>query len=99
MSKLAEEIVTYYEARGLVWPDTRDALAWCITELAEAYEVLLSRKNWVRNNPDDKPDWDAEAFCTELGDAVMMLVVAGWVNGRDVLDLLRTKMNGKLRKL
>lgn len=95
--ELTRAIEDYYRIRELKQPDTWQALGWAATEIGEAYEILLAKdKGWVRNNPDGKPGWDAEKFGEELGDVVMMLIVAGLREGVDVIKLLGLKMNRKL---
>lgn len=93
---LVARIERYYQERGLVWPKTAwEALAFAQTEIAEAYEVLLAKRNWVRNNPDNKPAWDEELFVEEIGDAIQMLIVAAALFDRDPIEALKDKMNRK----
>ena len=91
----------YYEQRGLVWPaDANEALDWAITELAEVKELLLARRGgWVRNNPEAHPDFNRQLLAVELGDLVMMTLVAGMVEGVDPLEALTSKINRKLKQL
>lgn len=95
---LAHRIVRYYFARGLVWPSDADtALQFLTTELAEAQELLLARKaEWVRNNPKDKPEFNKTKLGEELGDIIMMAMVAGLVEGVDPLACLEAKMRRKI---
>ena len=90
-------ITEYYERRGMRWPATGDeALDWALTELAEAKELLLARKgDWVRNHPENKEDFTQQRFAEELGDLIMMTLVAGMVEGLDPLAVLEEKINGK----
>jgi hypothetical protein len=86
---LSATITLYYEARGYAEPTTYEAMAWAQTEIAEAYEILLASKQWVRNHPEDHPTrFDAYQFGKELGDAVMMLLKAGFTVGVDPLVCL-----------
>lgn len=94
---LCHKVVSYYEQRGLVWPDAKDAVLWAMTELGEAVELLMARGRWVRNNPDAHPPFDKVEFGRELGDVVMMCVVAGMVEGVDVVEELEGKMEEKLQ--
>lgn len=99
MSKLDKEVERYYNERGLVWPNSWEALGWASTELGEVYETLLADGNWVRNNPDDHPEtFDSDKFAEELGDGIMMLQVAGKVRGVDPLQSLYDKMERKLNE-
>lgn len=86
----------YYEARGLVWPDAREALLWALTELAEAAELELADDDWVRNNPESKEPWDSQRFAEELGDVIFMCIVAAMVEGEDALQAMIDKMGRKL---
>jgi len=88
-------ITDYYEQRGLKWPqDADEALDWALTELAEAKELLLDRKGgWTRNNPGNKtPFQPSSAFAEELGDIIMMVLVAGIVEGVEPLTALTSKI-------
>lgn len=92
-----ELIKDYYEKRGLKWPSFSDALKWMQTEIAEVYELDLARTGgWVRNNPDDKEAFSSERLAEELGDAIMMLIVAGIVEGVDPLSALEKKIQKRL---
>ena len=92
-------ITDYYESRGLQWPaDGDEALDWALTELAEAQELLLARKGgWVRNNPKDKAGYIPQRFAEELGDVIMMALVAGMVEGVEPLAALTSKIRRKIR--
>jgi len=98
--RLTNLIIQYYNQRGLKWPNPWQALAWAHTELGEAYECMLAASGgWTRNNPQDHPEgWDKDKFGEELGDAVMMLVVAGIKAGVDVEEILRAKIRRKLEE-
>jgi len=90
-------IIQYYKKRGLKWPDFDNAMKFVLTEIGEAYEIDLSRVGgWIRNNPDAKPEFDKNALGSELGDAIMMLMVAGIVEGVNPLAALVNKINKKL---
>lgn len=94
---IAEIIREYYRIRRLKVPDEWQALAWAMTEVGEAYEILLaSHSGWVRNNPENEPDWDPKEFGIELGDTIMMLVIAGLVVGVDPIACLMNKVREKL---
>lgn len=96
---LVKDIITYYEARGLKWPKNYwEAMGWFDTERGEATELYLNKDNdgWVRNNPDEAPEWDENNFAEEIGDMLFMIVVAGIVEGCDPVTTLREKMKRKL---
>jgi NTP pyrophosphatase (non-canonical NTP hydrolase) len=93
-----EDVKQYYVARGLVVPNVWESLAWAATEAGEVYEVLLrGDKEWVRNNKDKEgiPYLPAD-LAEELGDQIMMLIVAGWAEGVDPIAALKEKMRRKL---
>ena len=94
-------ITDYYEQRGLKWPqDADEALDWALTELAEAKELLLDRKGgWTRNNPGNKRHFSQQRFAEELGDIIMMVLVAGIVEGVEPLTALTSKIKRKLREI
>lgn len=93
MSDLYRLVNTYYWKRRLKWPSELESLAWVVTEMAEAIEILMARtEGWVRNNPEDKPDWDLKEFCTELGDAMFMLQVMGMAAGGDPMGCILVKL-------
>lgn len=86
-------IEAYFERKGLKWPDSWRALGWANTELAEVYELILAKDGgWVRNNPEDHDGWSPERFAEELGDTIMMLLVAGYAEGVDALLALENKI-------
>jgi len=100
---LTRIITSYYRQRNLVWPaDADTALQWAMTELGEVTELLLSRKGeWVRNNPDEHR-YDETQFLhdlgEELGDIIMMCIVAGVVEGVCPVTGLLSKLDGKLKE-
>lgn len=96
-SELADFIINYYEKRKLSWPDFNDAMKFVATEIGEVYEVDLSRNpTWVRNNPQNKPIFSEEQLASELGDVIMMVMVAGIAEGVDPLEALIKKIRRKL---
>lgn len=92
-------IKDYFEKRKLKMPDFSDAMKFVITEVGEVLEVDLSRKGYVRNNPQNKPVYNKEELAMELGDAIMMLIVAGITEGVDPLDAMVKKIERKLQAL
>lgn len=98
--ELIDIINNYYDSGQLVYPDVWESLAWANTELGEVYELLLSRnKQWVRNNPQDHEEFSKEKFSEELGDVIMMLMIAGYVEGVNPIQALKDKIQRKLEKL
>ena len=93
------KIREYYILRGLAFPSFDNAMKFAVTEIAEALEVDLARYSWVRNHPEDKPAFDSSLLSTELGDAIMMLLVAGITEGENPLKSLLRKMNKKVEKI
>ena len=81
---IGDLIREHYAQTGKHWPTPEEALLWCNTEIGEAADLLLMKDpgKWVRNNP-HKEQYTDERFCEELGDAIMMLIVAGLVTGSD----------------
>lgn len=98
MGALVEIIKDYFNTRGLVWPNFDNAMKFAQTELAEVYEIDLARETWVRNNPEDKPKFNKEDLAKELGDAIMMLIVAGIAEGVDPVEALLEKIGSKVDK-
>lgn len=97
MSAVASIIRAYYAKRGLKWPDFDSAMKFVLTELGEVYELDLAREGgWVRNNLQSKPSFSKEELSKELGDAIMMLMVAGIVEGVDPIDSLVDKLRSKI---
>jgi NTP pyrophosphatase (non-canonical NTP hydrolase) len=100
MSDLVKLIKEYYDYRDLKWPNFDSAMKFVQTEIAEVYELDLAREGgWVRNNPQNKPTYNKEDMAKELGDCIMMLVVAGIAEGVDPVEALVNKINKKMGKL
>lgn len=90
-------IIKYWAERNLTTPNVWEALAFAQTELGETYEVLLADERWVRNNPDHKETiFRSLDFAEELGDTIMMLIVAGLSLNIDPIAALRKKIQRKL---
>jgi hypothetical protein len=91
-----ELVKHYFEQRQLKQPNFTDAMKFVITEIAEVTELDLARPDngWVRNH--DKEAYSPERMAEELGDAIMMLLVAGWAEGVDPLKALEDKIQVKL---
>lgn len=90
----ADLIGRYYDQRGLKWPTTQQALLWAMSEVGEAANDLLQGTGgWVRNNPDTRSGEELlNDYATELGDAIMMLIVAGLVVNRNPLAYMHQKI-------
>jgi hypothetical protein len=87
----------YYVRRKYRWPTLEEALQWAHTESGEVSEQLLARRpGWVRNNPDDHSEYSEEKLIEEIADQIFMLIVAGMVEGHDVLTVMQTKLERKL---
>lgn len=99
--ELIDEIITSFEQRNIISPDNVwQALGFANTELGEVYELLLDReKTWVRNHPENKPKFSKEALGEELGDVILMIMLAGWIEGVNPIQALREKLQRKLEKL
>jgi len=98
MNKITESVLEYYAKRQLVVPNFDEAIHWHTTEVAEALELHLQTvgQDWVRNNPDSKELFSFEKLGEELGDAIMMLIMAGVSYGVCPLESLLQKMERKL---
>ncbi len=94
------DVRNYYEIRKLKKPNVWEALGWAIAELGEVYEVLMSFSGgWVRNNPDKHPPKTKNDLAEELGDVILMLLVAGMQEGVDPLKAMEDKMNQKISEI
>lgn len=98
-TNLLDLIREYYKARNLVWPSSHTAILWAITELGEVCDLLLNNEDeaWVRNHPDDHELYTPDRYAEELGDAIMMLIVAGMVECVDPLKTLCDKMQAYIK--
>lgn len=94
---LTDLVTSYYETRGLVWPDTKQAYLWLVSEVGELGAALNQAENstWVRNNdPATKEGPEAE-----LGDVLMMLYVLAMTMTENPAVNMFEKMDLKLAKL
>jgi NTP pyrophosphatase (non-canonical NTP hydrolase) len=96
-TELMMEIIEYCKKRNYLLPDVWEGMAWVSTEIGEVYEVLLSTKPWVRNNPDSKPKFSREHLAEELGDVIFMIMLTGHAAGVNPLDAMQEKMTNKLK--
>lgn len=98
-SHIMAGILAYFIKCGLTIPDFNDAMKFTLTEIGEVYEVDLARntKGYTRNNPENKPTFSKENLGYELGDAIMMLMLAGYAEGVNPLSYLQEKIRLKLK--
>ena len=88
-----DAVKEYYKIRNLKWPTVWEGMAWCQTEMAEVYELLLAKEGgWVRNNPTDHAAYSDEKLEEELGDAILMLTVSGIAAGVNPIESMLKKM-------
>lgn len=98
--EIVELVRRYYDKRQLKWPTFDEAMKFVHTEIAEVYELDLSRiGGFVRNHPENKSQFSKDALAEELGDAIFMLLVAGYSEGVDPLDAMQKKMKDRLERL
>lgn len=95
-----QNVLAYFYFRELKMPDTEyEALGFLVTELGEVYEQLLAKtEGWVRNNPQNKEEHSTVLFAEELGDVIMMALIAGYVGGADPIAALHLKMARKMKE-
>lgn len=70
--KIKKTIKAYYERKGYVWPDGQDAATFTAQEAVEAIDIILRRKNYVRNH--EKKN-DKSALGRELAQCFLMLMI------------------------
>lgn len=96
---LIDDIIEYCKKRKYIMPSIWHAMGWINTEIAEVYELLLDREaSWVRNNPESKPKFSKEELAEELGDIIFMVMLAGYSEGVNPLEAMKTKMDRKLNE-
>mgnify|MGYP001613849862 CR=1 FL=1 len=88
-------IKRYYKVRGLTMPDTKEALDFAITEWAEARELLFAEDGKRVRNHEQEPYSD-KRFAEELGDVILMAIVAGMTRGLDPLQAMVNKLDRKM---
>lgn len=101
MMSISSMVRNYYDSVPIDLPESADiALMWVQTELGEVYEILLTRKGpWERNHPDDHPTkFDLQQLGYELGDVLMMIIVAGLAEGIDIERCLEDKIKQRLAR-
>lgn len=93
---LTDEVLKHFEKMGRVWPSVEDALLFIATELAEATELVLAEKPYVRNHA--KEPFSPGRFAEELGDIIYMCVIAGQTRGVDPVEAMLAKMFRQVEK-
>lgn len=89
---MLDEVLRYYQARGLVMPSTDEAMLFLVSEIGELADALVTgRGAWVRNNPGRE-----RSIPDELADVMMMTLVLAHTLGVDPNQALREKMARKL---
>ena len=91
---LAFDVYSHFDARKRVLPTTQDALLFIATELAEASELDLARRPYLRNHA--KEPYTPERYAEELGDIIYMAIIAGRVEGVDAIGAMLAKMQRQL---
>ena len=88
---LTDAVINHFAVSGKTWPDVWRALAFVHTELAEVYELLLARDGgWQRNHAHEQ--FSPDRLAEELGDVLMMVLVAGIVAEVDPVVALLQKI-------
>ena len=95
---LFETIFSHFVSKGKIWPNVDDSFHFLDTEIAEAKELLLAKKNYRRNNPDKKEPYSSERLAEELGDALYMVIVKGIVTNTNPIHAMLNKMKKDLEK-
>jgi len=95
---VANAIHDHFEGRGRLWPTIEDGLLWIVTEIGECFELLSSKKAYIRNNPQDKEPYSKERFAEELGDIIYMAMITGMVEEVNPLYALLEKMEKQIDK-
>jgi hypothetical protein len=99
MYRVIEHVTLRERVNNYKRPDTKDSMLWAVSEVGEAAdELLMKDAGWVRNNPGAHPAFSKEKFGTELADTIYMLMLAGWCEGIDPIDLLFDKLDRKIRE-
>ena len=88
----------HFDGLEKLMPTTEDALLFMDTESAEAKELLLACKPYVRNHPENKERYSKERFSEELGDVIYMAMVASATVGMNPLQSIQEKMEFKIHK-
>jgi len=96
-SQLAKYVEEYFKARNLKIPTFFEAMAWMQTEVGETYEVWLAKFNFARNNPEAHPPFSEEKLAEELGDVLLMIMVAGLTQGVNPLWAMLRKMSKHIK--
>lgn len=88
--------IQHFDRTGKAVPETADALLFIVTEVAEATELLMATKPYVRNHPETKEPFTAPRFAEELADVIYMAIVAGATQGVDPLEALERRVRDEV---
>jgi hypothetical protein len=96
---LAYMVQFYFEQRGVKLPTFEQAMMFLHVELGDVYEIYLAQSDgWRRNHSiDGETEFSKRRLAEELGDAIMMLVVAGLVCETDPIQALLENLARKSR--
>lgn len=94
VNQLTLKVLLHFNNSGKIWPSLEDAILFLQTEIGEAIELLLSKKPYKRNHPDNKELFTKERFAEELGDVIYMAIIAGNIAEVDVIQVLLKKIKG-----
>lgn len=85
---LAYAVGSYFEDRGLVMPNSENALHFLVSEVGELSDAVVQDKGeWIRNNPEKTRD-----IADEVGDCLMMLTIFCIQRGISPVDCMVDKM-------
>lgn len=80
-------VESYYQYRGLVKPDSRQALLFLVSEVGELADAIVHQEaDWVRNNE------KARSVEDEVGDVLMMLTALCIALDIDPIQCMLEKM-------
>jgi len=90
-SRIKLQVMDYYEQRGLVMPDTEEALHFLVSEIGELSDAYVhQKKDWIRNNEKERD------LAEEAADVLMMLYVLSLAADIHPFTRLIKKMKEKL---
>jgi len=88
---LTQAVRTYYEKRGLKFPDANSALLFLVSEVGELADAVVSHEpGWIRNNPEKEINLE-----DEIGDVLMMLTAFAICHDIDPYQAMLKKFNKK----
>ena len=94
---LRRAVSLYFDRTDKVWPEAPAALLFAVQEIGEASDYLMPLLgDFVRNNPENHPEqFDTDGYGEELGDVILMALVAGYVSGVDPLAAMLKKIGAE----